>query len=380
MVKKALTIGINYTTLPNCRLNGCIDDIENITNLIVEHYGYARENVVQLRDDTTNPAFLPTRVNILNHLQSIIAETDKLTEIWIHYSGHGSQIQDRTGEEKDGLDEVIVPIDYNTSGFIIDKEIYKIINNSKCKTILVFDSCHSGTICDLQWTFEFNGNSFIKTFNVNKSMINPNILCLSGCKDSQTATDSYNTELKEPVGAFTDALIHCIKENNYSVSILKLYSDICKYIASQGFNQKPILSSSHPVPNLLFSPTTVEAERDNMPVPFVARPTPPVFQVQPVNQVLPSTQTTIAQQYTPPTSTNIQIQNIMPSISPSIKTGVNTPSLNIGISNIPNKVPFNYQYQSSFFSIQPGNPLAVSKVLATPSQKRSNYRVGMSFF
>jgi len=371
MVKKALTIGINYTTLPNCTLKGCIDDIENITNLLVENYGYGRDDVVQLRDDTTNPQFLPTRANILNHLTSIVAETDKLTEIWIHYSGHGSQIQDRTGEEADGMDEVIVPIDYNTSGFIIDNEIYKIISNSKCKTILVFDCCHSGSICDLQWMFEYNGQSFSKTFNVNKSMLNPNILCFSGCKDSQTAADSYSTELKQPVGAFTDAFIHCIKQNKYSVSILKLYSDICKYINSEGFNQKPILSSSHPVPILLFSPTTVEAERDAIPVPFEVKIPTPIFQVQPMNPIVSSTQ---LMPPSPPASTTYgKIQTIMPSVASTAKFTGNTPSLNIGVSNIVNKVPFNYQYPPQVYSIQSGN------LLATKSAKRSNNRVGMSF-
>ena len=371
MVKKALTIGINYTTLQYCALKGCIDDIENITNLIVDKYGYARENVVQLRDDITDPHFLPTRVNILNQLTSIIAESDKLTEIWIHYSGHGSQIQDRTGEETDGMDEVIVPIDYNTNGFIIDKEIYKIINNSKCKTILVFDCCHSGSICDLQWMFEFNGNSFVKTFNVNKSIQNPNILCLSGCKDSQTGADSYSAELKQPVGAFTDALIHCIKQNNYSVSILKLYSDVCKYIASEGFVQKPILSSSHPVPNLLFSPTTVEAERQSIPTPFTIKT--PVFQIQPVNSLVSSSrpvEPTITQ-----STTNIKIQNIMPTISSQPTS--NTPSLNIGISSISNKMPFNYT--SQLYSIQSTNPSGTNNVIATPFKKTGKNRIGMSF-
>jgi len=373
MVKKALTIGINYNTLPNCRLYGCIDDIENVTNLLVEHYGYAREDVVQLRDDTTNPAFFPTRVNILNHLKSIIEETDKLTEIWIHYSGHGSQIRDRTGEEADGMDEVIVPIDYNTSGFIIDNEIYKIINNSKCKTMMVFDCCHSGSVCDLQWMFEFNGTNFVKTFNVNKSILNPNILCLSGCKDSQTAADSYSTELKKPVGAFTDAFIHCIKQNNYSVSILKLYSDVCKYIASEGFDQKPILSSSHPVPNLLFSPTTVEAERTTVPTPFVVKPPTPVFQIQPVSTFVAPPQSTTPQQQTPAATTNTKIQTIMPSISSGIKPVGNAPSLNIGISGVVNKIPFTFQSPSQVFSIQPGNQIA------TPSKTRGVFRIGMSF-
>lgn len=277
MVKKALTIGINYTSLSYCTLKGCIDDIENITNVMVGHYGYARENIVQLRDDNNNHEFQPTRNNILSHLKDLINDSGNLTEILVHYSGHGSQIRDTTGEEEDGMDEVIVPIDYKTSGFIVDKEIYQIIKKSKCKTLLIFDCCHSGTICDLQWSFEYKDENrgFSKTLNVNKYIYNPYILCLAGCKDSQTSADSYSNEMKQSVGAFTDALIHCLKENNYEVSILKLYGDICEYIAKEGYEQKPILSCSSYNPIYKFETTTTEIEATKMhPLAFYTPPVP----------------------------------------------------------------------------------------------------------
>jgi hypothetical protein len=277
MVKKALTIGINYNNLSYCTLNGCIDDIENITNVMVGYYGYARENIVQLRDDTNNPEFQPTRNNILSHLKDLVNDSENLTEILVHYSGHGSQIRDATGEEEDGMDEVIVPIDYKTGGFIIDKEIYQIIKNSKCKTVLIFDCCHSGTICDLQWSFEYNDENrgFSKTLNVNKYIYNPYVISLAGCKDSQTSADIYSNEMKQSAGAFTDALIHCLKANNYEVSILKLYGDICKYIATEGYQQKPILSCSSYNPNYKFETTTMEIEATK--TPSVVIYPPPVY-------------------------------------------------------------------------------------------------------
>jgi len=294
MVKKALTIGINYNLL-GCELNGCIDDIENITNVMVGHYGYARENIVQLRDDNNNPEFQPTRNNILSHLKNLVNDSENLTEILVHYSGHGSQMLDTTGEEEDGMDEVLVPIDYKTSGFIVDKEIYQIIKNSKCKTVLIFDCCHSGTICDLQWSFEYKDKNqgFSKTLNVNKYIYNPYILCLAGCKDSQTSADSYSNEMKQSVGAFTDALIHCLKENNYEVSILKLYGDICEYIAKEGYEQKPILSCSSYNPIYKFETTTTEIEATKMPPPLaIYTPPVPVYMpssVPPIRERVPIT-------------------------------------------------------------------------------------------
>ncbi len=35
-------------------------------------------------------------------------------------SGHGGQIKDKDGDEVDGYDEVIFPVDYKTAGCIVD--------------------------------------------------------------------------------------------------------------------------------------------------------------------------------------------------------------------------------------------------------------------
>jgi hypothetical protein len=252
-MKKALLVGINYYSVPNARLNGCINDITNITNVITKHFNYKPENITKLTDDNTNPSFIPNRANILLQLTQLINNSKNCEEIWFHYSGHGSQVRDKSGDESDGLDEVIVPIDYQTSGFILDDEIYQIIKNSRCKTILVFDSCHSASICDLQWTFEYMFNSqFKKSSLPSKIVPNPNILCYSGCKDAQTAADTYSTVLKQGVGAFTDAMIYCLTQSNMNIKCLELHKNICEYVKSQGYTQIPMFSSSTAVPYYRF--------------------------------------------------------------------------------------------------------------------------------
>jgi hypothetical protein len=252
-MKKALLVGINYYSVPNARLNGCINDITNITNVITKHFNYKPENITKLTDDNTNPSFIPNRANILSQLTKLINNSNNCEEIWFHYSGHGSQVRDRNRDESDGLDEVIVPIDFQRSGFILDDEIYQIIKNSRCKTILVFDSCHSASICDLQWTFEYMINSqFKKSSLPSKIVPNPNILCYSGCKDNQTAADTYSTVLKQGVGAFTDAMIYCLTQSNMNIKCLELHKKICEYIKSQGYTQTPMFSSSTAVPYYTF--------------------------------------------------------------------------------------------------------------------------------
>ena len=276
-MKKAVLVGINYYSVPSARLNGCINDITNITNVITKHFNYKSENITKLTDDNANPAFIPNRANILSKLTELVNNSINCEEIWFHYSGHGSQVRDKSGDESDKLDEVIVPVDYQTSGFILDDEIYKIIKGSRCKTILVFDSCHSASICDLQWTFEYTINSQLKKSSLPSKLIpNPNILCYSGCKDSQTAADVYSEVLKQGVGAFTDAMIYCLTQSNMNIKSLELHKKICEYIKSQGYTQTPMFSSSTASPYYAFVSTAKPISSSSMITPVTNKIATPV--------------------------------------------------------------------------------------------------------
>ena len=258
MKKAAVLVGINYYSVPNARLNGCINDINNISQVMTRHFNYAPENITKLSDDTTNPSLIPNRTNILTHLTKLINDSASYSEIWFHYSGHGSQIRDVNRDETDGLDEVIIPVDFQTSGVITDDELFQIIKLSKCKTILVFDSCHSASVCDLQWKFEYvTKNQFRKSSASNKYIPYPYIYCFSGCKDNQTAADTYSNVLKQGVGAFTDAMIHCLTVNNMKINALHLHAAICTHVKSQGFTQTPMFSSSSPAPFYNFVSTAI---------------------------------------------------------------------------------------------------------------------------
>jgi hypothetical protein len=251
-MKKALLVGINYKSIQGASLNGCINDIVNMSEVLIDTYDYDTKNITQLRDDVNDPTFMPTRANILTCLSSLVAQSAYLSELWFHYSGHGSQIRDMNGDETDGLDEVLVPVDFQKSGFIVDDEIFSIVKNSKCKTILIFDSCHSGSVCDLQWNYQYTNGSILKTMTTNKMITNPNIFCFSGCKDPETSADAYSAEKKMGVGAFTDTFIRCLRANHMNVDILKLYSDISVAIKQSGFTQTPSFSCSSPSPMYKF--------------------------------------------------------------------------------------------------------------------------------
>ena len=247
-MKVALLIGINYYDIPDIKLNGCIDDIAKMKSMLIDAYGYERQNIIELRDDTTDDKFKPTRANILNNLKLIASRSKNLEEIWIHYSGHGTQVQ--FSKSSTTLDEVIVPMDYQTKGIISCFDLISQIQLIKCKTILLFDCCHSGTVSHLPWIFEYKtANELTKTRNNNLIISNPNIFAISGCKDDQTSLDTYNYSEQDYMGAFTNAFIECLRDNKHNVSILKLYGDICNYLTNTGYKQRPILSSSTDIPS-----------------------------------------------------------------------------------------------------------------------------------
>ena len=168
--KRALLIGVNYLQSPNARLYGCIEDINNIRSVLIDAYGYVSENIVMLRDD--EPTRMPTKTNILEALQKIIASSGVNDEIWFHYSGHGAQVRDRDADEADGADEVIVPVDYLTNGIITDDELFTIVQKIRCRSLLIFDSCHSGSMCDLQYSINYVKGAFSKSTTSNKRISN----------------------------------------------------------------------------------------------------------------------------------------------------------------------------------------------------------------
>lgn len=263
--KKALLIGINYTSIPSISLHGCINDVVNMRNMLIDAYDYEPSAITILRDDATDSTKLPTCDNIIHQLFDIVGQSPTLDEIWIHYSGHGSQINDIDPNKP--MDDVIVPLDYSSKGVITDFQLLDTIKkiDPRCRAILLFDSCHSGTICDLPYNFEYSPTTnpqYSRTLIESVQLQNPNIFVMSGCKDSQKSADSYNTILQESVGAFSNAVMDCLRASHHNISIIQLYQNVCANLIAGGFQQTPQLSSSNANPTyIIMKPVrTVQAQ------------------------------------------------------------------------------------------------------------------------
>ena len=81
-MKIAFLIGINYTSaIPEYTLQGSINNIMTMKQLLISHYGYAESNIFMLRDD--DPTIMPSRASILTALNDLaIASNSMISEGW----------------------------------------------------------------------------------------------------------------------------------------------------------------------------------------------------------------------------------------------------------------------------------------------------------
>lgn len=106
-------------------------------------------------------------------------------------------MKDVSGDEDDGYDETIYPVDFNKfegeSGQIIDDDMHDLLVRplcEGCRLTCIFDSCHSGTALDLPFVYSTKG--VIKDQNIfkdaGKGLISAGISYASG--DTQRAISS----------------------------------------------------------------------------------------------------------------------------------------------------------------------------------------------
>ncbi|KAG2030795.1 caspase domain-containing protein [Suillus americanus] len=246
--KKALCIGINYKGQRR-ELRGCINDAHSVKRFLTSNWGYKNGDIVMLIDDTDNLRQMPTKQNILDAMRWLVKDAHPHDALFFHYSGHGGQIPDKDGDEVDGLDEVIYPVDYKKAGFIVDDQMHRIMVKSLptgCRLTAIFDSCHSGTALDLPYIYHSNGrlkgSSTTPRFQAEKAT-GADVISFSGCRDDQSSADT--TQGGMAVGAMSYAFVKSLTRNpvqSYQ-ELLKSVRDILK----QNYQQKPQLSSSHPI-------------------------------------------------------------------------------------------------------------------------------------
>lgn len=185
--KKALLIGINYNGT-SYQLAGCINDAMNLRNVLVGRYGFSSFNVNVLTDDT---AIKPTRDNIFNNIKAMLQGAQSGDVLFLSYSGHGSYITDKNGDETDKKDEVLVGCDIK---YIVDDDLRQLLITYLKPTVtlvVLSDSCFSGTVFDLKYQYMDTQYNTQFSTNVKVAPTPGNVVLISGCQDNQYSADAY---------------------------------------------------------------------------------------------------------------------------------------------------------------------------------------------
>jgi hypothetical protein len=141
MAKKAVLIGINRYRIPGADLRGCINDLKNIQAALTSHYGFARKDMTVLTDLKATKAAMQAAI------RGLIVGARKGDALYLHYSGHGSNVPDDNGDEADYRDEILCPTNLDWRDPLRDdwlRETFDRLQSGVSLTV-VFDCCHSGT-------------------------------------------------------------------------------------------------------------------------------------------------------------------------------------------------------------------------------------------
>lgn len=156
--KRAVLIGINYTGQSG-QLSGCHNDVHNVAKYLTEVQVFKMENVTILMDDGHHKA--PTRSNIMSAYRKLVKESKRGDVVFCHYSGHGGRLADDNGDELDGYDETLIPVDFQKKGQIRDDDLLKVLVHPMSEGVTMtalMDCCHSGTVLDLPYRFTADGD------------------------------------------------------------------------------------------------------------------------------------------------------------------------------------------------------------------------------
>ncbi|KAI3796496.1 hypothetical protein L1987_39168 [Smallanthus sonchifolius] len=150
-------------------------------------------------EEETDPIRIPTGRNMRAALSWLITGCQSGDALLFQFSGHGSRQRNLNGDEIDGYDETLCPLDFETDGMIIDDEINATIIKPLphgVKLHAIIDSCHSGTVLDLPFfcrmnsTGQYEWEDHRPKTGIWKGSSGGEVISISGCDDDQTSADT----------------------------------------------------------------------------------------------------------------------------------------------------------------------------------------------
>ena len=227
-IAKCLAIGINYKHDPKYKLQGCYNDVISITRVIAKYFKCKPSNILRLIDEDIKHK--PTKNNIILGIKWLLCSRCDINEmltcghnyphkpntiIAFHYSGHGSQVSDKSHDEYDNMDECLVPLDFLKNGYITDDYLYEVLVSRIPKNVTLYatmDMCNSETSLDLKYTENANR----KVISTRRQDAVGNVVQISTSLDGKSSADmKFNNKF---FGAGTKVLLEVLAEHKYNIT------------------------------------------------------------------------------------------------------------------------------------------------------------------
>ncbi len=226
-------------------LEGSLNDVESIRQLLITRYGFEEKNIHVLTDAEA------THANILDAIQKYLADAAAPGDVsFFYYAGHGSQMHNSLTAEEDKQDETTVPADsYKGTMDIRDKEyaraFMKVIEKGAVLTA-VFDSCHSGSIARGYSRFDRvralppdprdSRDDYSGPFPEKRGA-----LIIAAAQDIESAAEGRDENGNEH-GAFTAALMKVMSSAPIDESANDIFLQTFATMRSAGASQVPVIS------------------------------------------------------------------------------------------------------------------------------------------
>ncbi len=252
-MKKALLVGINRYPDPGNGLMGCVNDVRLMAETLEGQYGFTGNGNLRILLDAR-----ATTKAILDGLAWLTEGAAPGDSLVFHYSGHGSQVPDKHGDETtDGLDEILCPYDLDWDRPLADDDLAAVCAHIPRGALLtvILDCCHSGTGLRepvrrdaasrsrfLPYPHRRPGiparrNRPTRRFGV--SITKTNAVLLAACRDDQTSADAWIDGRYH--GAHTFYLCRSLRDANWIPTYRDLVSATGAALSRADFDQVPQL-------------------------------------------------------------------------------------------------------------------------------------------
>lgn len=225
-------------------LQGCNADGDAFAQLLVQRFGFTKNNIRRLKDAEV------TTANIRKNLQEqLLAKAHPGDAAVFFYSGHGTQVPDMDGDERDESDEAICTYDMDASApneWLTDDVLRHELSLLKTNRVtIVLDCCHSGTgtrgvESDAAAGVRYFDLGFGRRLDIYRDLSvstgmktpsnNPQHVLLAACASHEIAREEWSKG-----GYFTLALVKALDKGGDASPLEELYGGIREDIARRMF-------------------------------------------------------------------------------------------------------------------------------------------------